>query len=151
MIFAADEDSNWKSRYCYPEYRRQRAYNQRRADGIGPNPCGRCGATRRGSGPVGPAFSRSAPWHTYRLNPTAPHLAAPRRTRLRREPRGTSRRFTYSLLHPLVPTPPSRAFHYRPVSSLSSASFSPFFVHATRFFPQQRYFISCLAINLSLK
>ena len=31
---------------------------------------------RSGSGPVGPAFSRSAPWHTYRRNPT-PHHATP--------------------------------------------------------------------------
>ncbi|KAM0735036.1 hypothetical protein ACS0PU_011149 [Formica fusca] len=77
--------------------------------------------------PVGPAFSRSAPWHTYWRNPT-PH-AAPRRTRLRRapcrEPRATSGRFTYS--------PPIRSFLLleaglstiaRSLLSLSSASFS---------------------------
>ena len=66
------------------------------------------GAWRGGSGPAGPAFSRSAPWHTYRRNPT-PRRAAPRRTR------GSA------AIHLLVPTrscskprlPPRRAFRHR--------------------------------------
>lgn len=45
-------------------------------DGIGSNPrrVGIVGARRGGSGPVGPAFSRSAPWHTYRQQPHATPL-----------------------------------------------------------------------------
>lgn len=101
-------------------------------------------STRRGlvAGPVGPAFSRSAPWHTYR-NPT-PHHAAPRRTRLRRAMRYAA------AIHLLAPTrslllearfpPPSPGFPLC-LSSLSLPRLFPdILVYKAR--GDRRYFVN---------
>lgn len=96
------------------------------------------GKPRGGSGPVGPAFSRSAPWHTYRRNPTATPLRSTPldvdstlralRTRLQARPIRTQR-FT-ALSAPPLPSPPFLRLlapppsHYHRDSKASSSSSS---------------------------